>query len=131
MADSRTELEQEALVKAQEERTIAHARQLARLAQVFEIGALVLAALGVLAAILYMVEGGRDSVGIGLGIIVVALAIGANLWAAARALRLFGEYVAVRIWRYPRQILAAAVSPPTPGGPSPTPGGSATIPNRS
>ena len=47
------------------------------------------------------------------------------------ALRLFGEYVAVRIWRYPRQILAAAVSPPTPGGPRPTPGGSATIPNRS
>jgi hypothetical protein len=102
MSDSRPELEHAAFVRAQEGTAIVHARNLARLAQVFEIGAFVLADLGVVAAIIIMVEGGRDSVGAGLGIIVIALAVGANLWAAARALRLFGEYVAVRIWRSAR-----------------------------
>lgn len=83
--------------QAQAEQVVAHGRNLARTAQVFEIGALVIAVVGVIAAILVMANGGHDAAGIGLAMLVGAVAVGVTLWAAARALRLFGEYVAVRI----------------------------------
>lgn len=120
MADSRSEFEQEALVKAQEEKTIVHARHMARLAQVFEIGALVLTVVGVIAVVIIMVNGGRDTVGIGLAILVGVAAVGATLWAVARGMRLFGEYVALRIWRYPRRIATTAVPTSTPASETPT-----------
>ena len=130
MADARSEIEQEVLVKGQEEKTIVRARNLAKLALVFEVTALVLTILGVIAAIIVITDGGRYVVGLGLLMLMGAAAVGATLWAAARGMRLFGEYVAIRIWRYPRQITAAAASPSGQGGQSQTHAGSFSVPNR-
>jgi hypothetical protein len=79
-------------------RAAQHGRRLAGIASILEVGALILGVVGVVAGILVIVQGGGDAIiGAGLGAIVAAVAIGVTLWVQARALRLVGEYVAVRL----------------------------------
>jgi uncharacterized membrane-anchored protein len=79
------------------EKALQHAHNMAGVAVMLEVGALVLTIGGVVAGIFEFVQGGNAEIGAGIGLVVAALAGGLTLWVLSRALRLYGEYVATRL----------------------------------